>query len=168
MIVNILTIYILININLLNHNWKQEENVDKFDSSLPMMLHRTLDTIIPHYRKVFKEHGISEQQWRILRVLWERGECTSAELAKKTLLPSPSMVGIIDRMTAKNLVIRQRSNEDRRIVRVSLTEKGQALQTELMPRIDAIYRQMMSRCDDDAWQTMIDTLQVIIDTDPKS
>lgn len=141
--------------------------MDKFDKSLPMMLHRTLDSIIPSYRKVFKEHGISEQQWRILRVLWEVSECTSAELANRTLLPSPSMVGIIDRMSAKELVIRQRSTEDRRIVRVSLTEKGLALQTKLMPQVDEIYENMMSRCDDDAWQTMIDTLQTIIDTDPK-
>jgi len=133
-----------------------------------MMLHRTLDTVIPLYRKVFKEHGITEQQWRILRVLWEINECTSAELAKKTLLPSPSMVGIIDRMSAKNLVSRNRSEEDRRIVNVSLTDNGRTLQDKLMPQVDAIYEQMMSRCDDEAWQVMINTMQTIIDTNPKS
>jgi len=133
-----------------------------------MMLHRTLDTVIPLYRKVFKEHGITEQQWRILRVLWEINECTSAELAKKTLLPSPSMVGIIDRMSAKNLVSRNRSEQDRRIVHVSLTDKGRTLQDKLMPQVDAIYEQMMSRCDDEAWQVMINTMQTIIDTNPKS
>jgi len=142
--------------------------VNKFDKSLPMMLHRTLDTVIPLYRKVFKEHGITEQQWRILRVLWEINECTSAELAKKTLLPSPSMVGIIDRMSAKNLVSRNRSEQDRRIVHVSLTDKGRTLQDKLMPQVDAIYEQMMSRCDDEAWQVMINTMQTIIDTNPKS
>jgi len=142
--------------------------VDKFDKSLPMMLHRTLDAIIPHYRRVFKDHKISEQQWRILRVLWEVSECTSAELAKRTLLPSPSMVGIIDRMSAKNLVTRQRSEEDRRIVHVSLTNKGQALKDKILPQVDAVYEQMVSRCDDAAWQTMIDTMQVIIDTNRKN
>jgi len=142
--------------------------VNKFDKSLPMMLHRTLDTVIPLYRKVFKEHGITEQQWRILRVLWEINECTSAELAKKTLLPSPSMVGIIDRMSAKNLVSRNRSEQDRRIVHASLTDKGRTLQDKLMPQVDAIYEQMMSRCDDEAWQVMINTMQTIIDTNPKS
>jgi len=142
--------------------------VDKFDKSLPMMLHRTLDAIIPHYRRVFKDHKISEQQWRILRVLWEVSECTSAELAKRTLLPSPSMVGIIDRMSAKNLVTRQRSEEDRRIVHVSLTNKGQALKDKILPQVDAVYEQMVSRCDETAWQTMIDTMQIIIDTNRKN
>ncbi len=142
--------------------------MDKFDKSLPMMLHRTLDAVIPLYRKIFKEHGISEQQWRILRVLWEVGECTSAKLAKRTLLPSPSMVGIIDRMMAKGLVVRQRGDEDRRIVNVSLADKGRSLEGKLVPLIDAVYEEVMARCDRQAWQTMIETMQVIIDTTPKA
>jgi len=55
------------------------------------------------------------------------------------------MVGIIDRMSAKNLVSRNRSEQDRRIVHVSLTDKGRTLQDKLMPQVDAIYEQMMSR-----------------------
>ncbi len=129
-----------------------------------MMLHRTLDVVIPKYRAVFKEHGISEQQWRILRVLWERQRCTSAELAKITLIPSPSMVGVIDRMMKKSLVLRDRSKDDRRVVHVSLTDKGRDLQNELMPQIDAIYETLINQCDADAWQTMINTMQIIIDT----
>lgn len=129
-----------------------------------MMLHRTLDAVIPKYRAVFKEHGISEQQWRILRVLWERQSCTSAELAKIALLPSPSMVGIIDRMIKRSLVSRDRSEDDRRIVHVSLTDKGRDLQNELMPKIEAIYKTIINQCDPDAWQTMIDTMQIVIDT----
>jgi homoprotocatechuate degradation regulator HpaR len=142
--------------------------LDKFNKSLPMMLHRTLDAVIPKYRAVFKEHDISEQQWRILRVLWEVPSCTSAELARVTLLPSPSMVGIIDRMMKKSLVLRDRSEDDRRIVHLSLTDKGRQLQNELMPQIDAIYDTMIKQCDADAWQTMIDTMQIIIDTNQPS
>lgn len=138
--------------------------MDKFQKSLPMMLHRTLDTIIPHYRAVFKSHGISEQQWRILRVLWETDNCTTAKLANSTLLPSPSMVGIIDRMTAKGLVSRDRSSEDRRKVYVSLTDKGRALQAELIPQVDAVYQKVMSQCESEDWHTMIETLQKIIDS----
>ena len=127
-----------------------------------MMLHRTLDAVIPLYRKVFKEHGISEQQWRILRVLWELEECTNVELSKKTLLPSPSMVGIIDRMIKKGLVNRDRSLNDRRIVNVSLSKEGRSLEQVLMPKIDTIYQQMMSHCEESAWQTMIETMQLIV------
>ena len=57
-----------------------ELTLDKFDKSLPMMLYRTLDVLIPKYRAVFKQHDISETQWRILRVLWEHESCGAAEL----------------------------------------------------------------------------------------
>ena len=142
--------------------------MDKFKKSLPMMLHRTLDAVIPRYRAVFKEHGVSEQQWRILRVLWEVKTCNTAELAAATLLPSPSLVGIIDRMIKKELVVRERSSKDRRIVHISLTETGLELQQQLMPQIDDLYKTMMSQCDEDAWQTMMTTLQTIIDTNKTS
>lgn len=138
--------------------------MDQFQQSLPMMLHRTLDSIIPKYREVFKQHGISEQQWRILRVLWEIQECTAAELARRTLLPSPSMVGVIDRMNAKGLVLRDRSTEDRRRVNVRLTEKGRNMQAELQPQIDKVYEQILSQCKDKDLATTINTLQNIIDS----
>jgi DNA-binding MarR family transcriptional regulator len=45
--------------------------IDQFTRSLPMMLYRTLDTVMPRFRSIFNEFGLTEQQWRVLRVLWE-------------------------------------------------------------------------------------------------
>lgn len=137
--------------------------MDKFDRSLPMMLHRTLDSVIPKYRTAFNEYGISEQQWRILRVLCEENNSTSSVLAKKTLLPAPSMVGIIDRMMTKGLVQRKRDQKDRRVIYISLTDQGETLMQNLIPEIDNIYKQIISSCDQESWSIMINTLQTIID-----
>lgn len=130
-----------------------------------MMLHRTLDTIIPRYRVVFNQHNISEQQWRILRVLWEENHCTTAQLSSKSLLPAPSMVGIIDRMVAKGLIVRERSEDDRRKIYVLLTPQGKRLQAQIAPQIDEVYESIVSQCDNEAWQTMITTLQQVIESD---
>lgn len=139
--------------------------MNKFEKSLPMMLHRTLDVIIPRYRTIFKQHHISEQQWRILRVLWEENHCTTAQLSSKSLLPAPSMVGIIDRMIAKDLIIRERSEDDRRKVYVRLTPQGNRLQAQITPQIDKVYEHIVSQCESEAWQTMISTLQQVIESD---
>lgn len=138
--------------------------MDKFEKTLPMMLHRTLDSVMPLYRKVFKQHKISEQQWRILRALSDTNGCTSADLAAITLLPKPSMVGIVDRMESKGLLIRERSREDRRKVYIRLTQQGLIMQAKLIPQIDEVYSKMINHCDPTQWATMIDTLQVIIDS----
>jgi homoprotocatechuate degradation regulator HpaR len=137
--------------------------LDKFDKSLPMMLYRTLDVLIPKYRAVFKQHDISETQWRILRVLWEHESCGAAELAESALLPASSLVGVIDRLIAKSLVQRTPSENDRRKVEVRLTKKGRALLPKITPEIDALYKDLQSSCDHKSWQAMINTMQQIIE-----
>ena len=72
-----------------------------FNDSLPMIMHRTLDAVMPKYRELFSKHDLTEQQWRVLRVLWSLGRVTSVQLAQNTLLPAPSLVGIVDRLGKK-------------------------------------------------------------------
>ena len=44
----------------------------RFLDSLPMILSRSLDRIMPVYRTLFQEHAITDQQWRVMRALWEQ------------------------------------------------------------------------------------------------
>ena len=139
------------------------DKLDKFDDSLPMMLYRTLDVVIPKYRAVFKEHGISETQWRILRVLWEYETCGAADLAERALLPASSMVGVIDRLMAKGLVKRIPGQQDRRKVEVSLTAEGRALLPLITPKIEVLYQQIQTTCERKNWRVMMNTMQQIIE-----
>jgi DNA-binding MarR family transcriptional regulator len=45
--------------------------MEEFSRSLPMLLYRTLDAVMPRFRRIFNEFGLTEQQWRVLRVLWQ-------------------------------------------------------------------------------------------------
>ena len=75
-----------------------------FSGSLPMMLYRALDVVMPRFRRIFNEFGLTEQQWRVLRVLWETEEIAFRELSDITLIPAPSLVGVIDRLAKQRLV----------------------------------------------------------------
>ena len=101
--------------------------IEQFNRSLPMMLYRTLDAVMPRFRKIFNEFGLTEQQWRVLRVLWEQEAVTLNRLADHTLIPAPSLVGVVDRLERDELVTRQRSEVDQRKVNVVLTSQGAAL-----------------------------------------
>jgi homoprotocatechuate degradation regulator HpaR len=114
------------------------QNTIDFITSLPMVLHRTLDAIMPPYRDLFQEFGVTEQQWRVLRVLWEQRHLTSSQISNLTLLPAPSLVGILDRLENKGLVTRLRSKSDRRQVHIAITLEGQELQEKVMPRVQSI------------------------------
>lgn len=132
-----------------------------FTTSLPMLLNRSLDAIMPPYRDLFQEFGVTEQQWRVLRVLWEQKHLTSAQISILTLLPSPSLVGILDRLEKKELVKRLRSSSDRREINITITDKGRELQSEVMPKVKKIQDQIKIILTDPEWRELNKCLEKI-------
>jgi homoprotocatechuate degradation regulator HpaR len=132
-----------------------------FTTSLPMLLNRSLDAIMPPYRDLFQEFGVTEQQWRVLRVLWEQKHLTSAQISILTLLPSPSLVGILDRLEKKELVKRLRSSSDRREINITITDKGRELQSEVMPKVKKIQDQLKVILTDPEWRELNKSLEKI-------
>ena len=139
-----------------------------FGSSLPMMLYRTLDTVMPRFRAVFREVGLTEQQWRILRVLWERGEVSARELADQALIPPQSLVGVVKRLEKRNLVVRRPNDVDRRGVLVRTTADGEELKDLVTPRVDAVYRELQMSLDPDDWAQLLHGLACICNNDVTS
>ena len=130
-----------------------------FADSLPMVLNRALDAVLPPYREIFARFNLTEQQWRILRVLWERKTISSIELARTCLIPPPSLVGVLDRLEARDLVARFRSQEDRRLVLVEVTEDGRAIANEVMPMVDEIHHNLRARVTPEEWGMLQSILQ---------
>jgi len=79
-----------------------------------------------HISAVFKEHGITEEQFNVMRIL--KGKHPQAmcvrDIASRMLEKNSNVPRIIDRLVAKKLVKRATSREDKRETLVSLTEKG--------------------------------------------
>lgn len=132
-----------------------------FNRSLPMMLYRTLDAVMPRFRQIFNENGLTEQQWRVLRVLWERGATTICDLAMLTLIPTPSLVGVVDRLSRTGLVQRTRSNEDRRNVFVAATAAGKQLEERVRPRVDKAYAELRASFAASEWEQLIKLLDIV-------
>lgn len=138
--------------------------MQEFSRSLPMMLYRTLDAVMPRFRQIFSEFGLTEQQWRVLRVLWQHEQIAFRELSDLTLIPAPSLVGVVDRLTRSELVGRRRSDSDRRNVFVHATDKGMALESKVRPRVDEAYEELRASIDDRTWKALIDGLEKISST----
>ena len=140
-------------------NYVDINEVPSFGDTLPMQLYRTLDAIMPEYRNLFAKNNLTEQQWRILRVLWADNNITVAKLSEKTLLPAPSLVGILDRLVKKDLINRSRSKKDRREVEITLTQNGQKLQEAVAPRVLEIHIKLKSKVSISEWNQMEVVLQ---------
>jgi homoprotocatechuate degradation regulator HpaR len=116
-----------------------------------MILSRSLDQVMPSYRRLFQANDLTDQQWRVLRALWEKQHLTSAQISQITLLPPPSLVGILDRLEKKNLIGRLRSTKDRRHVHIIPTKKGRALMEHMMPKVERIHDDFMQRVTESEW-----------------
>ena len=69
--------------------------------------------------------GVSPQQYRILKLIGAGGE-RSARLAEKLAVARPTLTSTADSLVAAGLAVRQAEPGDRRVVRLCLTEAGQA------------------------------------------
>jgi len=122
-----------------------------FDNSFPMLANRALDAVMPAYRELFARYGVTEQQWRVLRVIWTSENVTSARLSQRTLLSPPSLVNIIDRLEKKGLVTRIRNADDRRQTFIVASEKGRQLQQEVTPQVTEIQQLIQSFVSEEEW-----------------
>ena len=77
-------------------------------------------------------HGASVSHWGYLWALYEEDGLAQNELARRVRLMGPSVVVALNQMERLDLVRRQRSEADRRVVHVFLTEKGRSMRKDMM------------------------------------
>lgn len=75
-------------------------------------------------------HGITAPQLLCLHALVRAGSLTQIELSREVRLSASTVVGVIDRLEAKGLVVRRRDAEDRRRIHVSPTDSGRAIERD--------------------------------------
>ncbi len=107
--------------------------------NLPLMLLQAREAVISHFRPILTAHGLTEQQWRILRLLDERGPLESWQVARECQMLKPSLTGVLTRLEQTGLVGRERPDADQRRLVVTITATGQALVRRLAPLIEARY-----------------------------
>lgn len=107
--------------------------------NLPLLLLRAREAVIARFRPLLNEAGLTEQQWRILRVLVEVPALEPRQIVRLCGISSPSLAGILARMEEQGLVAREGLAHDRRRQAVSATAKSRRLAARMAPRIEAVY-----------------------------
>ena len=95
--------------------------------SLPIALIRAREGVMAPIRKMLAETGITEQQWRVLRVLAEYGAMDTKTLANRSSLLLPSLTRIIATLRDKGFVSQTRDEKDRRRQFIAITADGQKI-----------------------------------------
>lgn len=109
-----------------------------FWQSLSMLLLRARESVLRPFRHALRANDVTEQQWRILKVLAGTAGMEVSELARATFLLGPSLSRILRDLDARGLIERRQDLHDLRRARIAIAPRGAALLLQLAPYADAI------------------------------
>ena len=105
-------------------------------------LRRVTRAIDLHSKHLMKTAGLTAPQMLILQTLRDQGDAIISDVASQVSLSQATVTSIMDRLEKRGLVIRERSNQDKRKVFASLTDTGNDLiRNAPMPLQDYFIRQ---------------------------
>ena len=113
--------------------------------SLPIALLRAREAVMSYFRPHHRKGGITEQRWRVIRVLYLDGEMDAAELARRACLLAPSLSRILKDLEAAKYLKRRPGDLDSRQTLLSLSPKGSAMVAGAAPFLDGIHREIARR-----------------------
>jgi homoprotocatechuate degradation regulator HpaR len=134
-----------------------------FYRNLPLLLLHAREHVIAHFKPILNAHGITEQQWRIVRALTDTGPLEPREIGVLCRISSPSLAGVLSRMDELDLIDRRRLKHDQRRIRVSLTRRSRALAARMAPEIEATYRRIQTAVGVELFDRLYHILDELID-----
>lgn len=130
--------------------------------SLTIALMQAREVAMGYFRPIIKQHNLTEQQWRIIRVLVDHPSMDFHDLAFTTCILRPSLTGILTRMERDGLVLRLKPVNDQRKLYISLTKEGYALYDCAQAQVEEAYKQIETQFTPEKMQQLMVLLQEFI------
>jgi homoprotocatechuate degradation regulator HpaR len=102
-------------------------SIRPFQRSLPMLLMLAREAVMQRFRTHLRAHNMTEQQWRIIRVLAETDGADMLSLSARSLIQPSSLSRTIPLLVQRGIVTRRADHGDQRRILVSLTGRGKQL-----------------------------------------
>ena len=105
---------------------------------------RTADRFQNRFGRLFREHGLTASQYNVLRILRGEGKpLPCLEIADRMIQVVPAITGLIDRLEAHGLVVRERCAEDRRVIYIALTAEAEKILKEIDQPLQDMHEQLI-------------------------
>ena len=133
--------------------------MSKIRPSLTLALLQARETTMSFFRPALNEIGLTEQQWRIIRILSQYDALESNQLADLACILKPSLTGILNRMLEMKLISKNKSTEDQRIYLISLTEVGKKCFEHQVVKMEETYKKIQKEYGEEKMQTLMQLLK---------
>jgi homoprotocatechuate degradation regulator HpaR len=129
--------------------------------SLPIALLRAREALMGHFRPMLAEHDITEQQWRVIRILAEAGTVDASEMADRAFILAPSLTRIIRSLEERGIITKHKDENDGRRVLLQITASGLAIIDEVAPESRLIYDRLEKRFGREKIERLLDMLDEV-------
>lgn len=137
--------------------------------SLTLALMQARESAMEFFRPHLNRNNITEQQWRVIRILWQSEEQTleSHRLAKLACILPPSLTGVLVRLEQNGLVKRWKPETDQRRLCVTLTNEGNALFDEMRVEMTSQYKKIQQALGPEKYRTLMSLLKEVQQLNPE-
>ncbi|QCL97678.1 homoprotocatechuate degradation operon regulator HpaR [Agrobacterium tumefaciens] len=132
--------------------------------SLPIALLRAREAVMAHFRPMLAAHDLTEQQWRVIRILGENGMVDASEVAERTFILAPSLTRMIKTLEERGLIEKDKDEADGRRVLLRIAPAGLAIINEVTPESRAIYEALERKFGVEKIDLLLDLLGELADT----
>jgi len=127
--------------------------------SLAIGLLKAREAVMSHFRPILADHDVTEQQWRVLRVLSEAGMLDASEVAEKAFILAPSLTRMLRSLEERSLITRHKDKDDGRRVLLALAPAGRKVIEEVMPDSRRVYADIDARFGAGRVEELLDMLE---------
>lgn len=127
--------------------------------SLTLALLEAREAAMTHFRPALKEIGLTEQQWRVIRILSQHEALESNQLADFACILKPSLTGILSRMIDQGLISKRKGETDQRIHLISLTEQGRQIFEIQALKMEESYKKIQQQYGAEKLEKLIEMLK---------
>ncbi|MBQ4827352.1 homoprotocatechuate degradation operon regulator HpaR [Leisingera sp. M527] len=135
------------------------------DRSLPIALLRARERVMGPIRALLSGAGLTEQQWRVLRVVQESGPIDPTQIAELACLLLPSLTRILQKLEEKQLITRERDKEDRRRQVVQIAPEGEKVIAGNIEASLALMNRTRQKMGEDRYEALLDLLNELDEID---
>ncbi|MFB9950629.1 homoprotocatechuate degradation operon regulator HpaR [Rhizobium puerariae] len=130
--------------------------------SLPIALLRAREAVMSHFRPMLAQHDVTEQQWRVIRVLDEAGMLDASEVAERAFILAPSLTRMIRSLEERGFISKHKDKGDGRRVLLQITPAGQAMIREVLPDSRKIYQWLEERYGRERMDNLVEMLDELV------
>jgi len=137
-------------------------------NSVGYLMRMCTNLVLPQMESLFQDQELTFSQWTTLVALHDGRIATPGDLSQNICHDAGSLTRLVDQMVERGLVVRGRSETDRRVVTLSLTPRGRSLVEALAPKVMHFWNELLSGFSHAEVDTLINLLtRLVIVADAK-